>query len=209
MEQGRGACEYLVAGLLLVSRRAIPTRPYRLPVDAVHTTSRRTGTADGANMGALDRGELATRSGEDQGLRRHPSRGHVVLPGPWDEQYGKGAAAERSGELVWQLSRTDDGGQSWQLAAPAHRGTSLTISGTSSTKTCVVGVRAKNDAGYSNWGEINCGLILWRWMTTRIRVEACHATLPSLNRPTRQRSSRPSGRIGHRSVVSASEIIVI
>ena len=51
----------------------------------------------------------------------------------------------------YHVTYTGDNGVSWQLGASEHVGTSLTISGVDSTKTYMVGVRAKNVAGYSDW----------------------------------------------------------
>ena len=51
----------------------------------------------------------------------------------------------------YHVTYTGDNGTSWQLAALEHSGTSLTINGVDSSKTYMVGVRAKNAAGYSGW----------------------------------------------------------
>ena len=51
----------------------------------------------------------------------------------------------------YHVTYTSDNGASWQLAALEHTGTSLTISGVDSTKTYIVGVRAKNAGGASGW----------------------------------------------------------
>ena len=55
-----------------------------------------------------------------------------------------------SGATYYHVTYSDNGKQSWQLAALDHAGTSITFNG-DNTKTYVVGVRAKNDAGGSNW----------------------------------------------------------
>ena len=51
----------------------------------------------------------------------------------------------------YHVTYTSDNGTSWQLGALEHVGTSLTINGVDSTKTYLVGVRAKNAAGASGW----------------------------------------------------------
>ena len=51
----------------------------------------------------------------------------------------------------YHVTYTDNNGASWQLAALEYAGTSLTINGVDSTKTYLVGVRAKNTAGTSGW----------------------------------------------------------
>ena len=51
----------------------------------------------------------------------------------------------------YHVTYTSDNGTSWQLAALEHSGTSLTISGVDSSKTYIVGVRAKNAGGASGW----------------------------------------------------------
>ncbi len=55
-----------------------------------------------------------------------------------------------SGATSYHVTYSDNGKQSWQLAALNHTSTSITFNG-DNTKTYVVGVRAKNDAGGSNW----------------------------------------------------------
>ena len=51
----------------------------------------------------------------------------------------------------YHVTYTDSNGASWQLATLEHAGTSLTINGVDSSKTYMVGVRAKNAAGASGW----------------------------------------------------------
>ena len=51
----------------------------------------------------------------------------------------------------YHVTYTDNNGTSWQLAALEHTDTSLTINGVDSSKTYLVGVRAKNAAGSSGW----------------------------------------------------------
>ena len=51
----------------------------------------------------------------------------------------------------YHVTYSDNNGTSWQLAALEHTGTSLTINGVDNSKTYIVGVRAKNAAGYSGW----------------------------------------------------------
>ena len=51
----------------------------------------------------------------------------------------------------YHVTYTGDNGASWQLAALEHTGTSLTINGVDSSKTYLVGVRAKNAGGSSGW----------------------------------------------------------
>ena len=51
----------------------------------------------------------------------------------------------------YHVTYTGDNATSWQLGAADHTGTSLTINGVDSTKTYIVGVRAKNAAGGSGW----------------------------------------------------------
>ena len=51
----------------------------------------------------------------------------------------------------YHVTYTGDNGASWQLAALEHSGTSLTINDVDSTKTYMVGVRAKNAGGASGW----------------------------------------------------------
>ena len=58
-------------------------------------------------------------------------------------------AAERA--ATYHVTYTDDGGQSWQLAALKHQGTALTIDNADASKTYVVAVRAINSAGEGSW----------------------------------------------------------
>ena len=58
-------------------------------------------------------------------------------------------AAERAAS--YHVTYSDDGGQSWMLAALKRKGTSLTIDNVDAGKTYVVGVRAENAAGFSGW----------------------------------------------------------
>ena len=51
----------------------------------------------------------------------------------------------------YHVTYTSDNGASWQLAALEHTGTSLTINGVDSSKTYIVGIRAKNAGGASGW----------------------------------------------------------
>ena len=51
----------------------------------------------------------------------------------------------------YHVTYTGNNGVLWQLAALEHTGTSLTINGVDSSKTYLVGVRAKNAAGSSGW----------------------------------------------------------
>ena len=51
----------------------------------------------------------------------------------------------------YHVTYTGDNGTSWQLGAFEYTNTSLTINGVDSTKTYIVGVRAKNAGGYSGW----------------------------------------------------------
>ncbi len=55
-----------------------------------------------------------------------------------------------AGATSYHVTYTDDGAQSWQLAALSHTGTSITFSA-DNAKTYIVGVRAKNSSGGSNW----------------------------------------------------------
>ena len=55
-----------------------------------------------------------------------------------------------SGATSYHVTYTDDGAQSWQLAALDHAATSITITADNS-KTYIVGVRAKNAQGGSGW----------------------------------------------------------
>ncbi len=55
-----------------------------------------------------------------------------------------------SGATGYHVTYTDNGAQSWQLAALDHAGTSITIA-VANSSTYIVGVRAKNEAGGSNW----------------------------------------------------------
>ena len=55
-----------------------------------------------------------------------------------------------SGATSYHVTYTDDGAQSWQLAALNHASTSITIT-TDNAKTYIVGVRAKNAQGGSGW----------------------------------------------------------
>ena len=55
-----------------------------------------------------------------------------------------------SGATSYHVTYSDNGAQSWQLAALDHASTSITISA-DNTKTYVVGVRAKNAQGGSGW----------------------------------------------------------
>ena len=56
-----------------------------------------------------------------------------------------------SGADDYHVTYSGDGGASWELAAKAHTGTSMTISGIDSAKTYIVGVRSHNSAGYGGW----------------------------------------------------------
>ena len=60
-------------------------------------------------------------------------------------------ASERAAS--YHVTYSDDGGQSWHLAALAHEGTSLTIDNADASKTYVVGVRAGNAFGFSGWTD--------------------------------------------------------
>ena len=51
----------------------------------------------------------------------------------------------------YHVTYSGNNGTSWQLGALEHSGTSLTISGVDSSKTYIVGVRAKNAGGASGW----------------------------------------------------------
>ena len=51
----------------------------------------------------------------------------------------------------YHVTYSGDSGTSWQLAVLEHSGTSLAITGVDSSKTYIVGVRAKNAGGYSDW----------------------------------------------------------
>ena len=55
-----------------------------------------------------------------------------------------------SGATSYHVTYTGDGAQSWQLAAIDHTSTSIVISA-DNTKTYIVGVRAKNAQGGSQW----------------------------------------------------------
>ena len=55
-----------------------------------------------------------------------------------------------SGATSYHVTYTDDGAQSWQLAALDHAGTSITFDA-DNAKSYIVGVRAKNASGASNW----------------------------------------------------------
>ena len=55
-----------------------------------------------------------------------------------------------SGATSYHVTYTDDGAQSWQLAALDHTKTSIRID-VDNGKTYIVGVRAKNEHGGSNW----------------------------------------------------------
>ena len=54
------------------------------------------------------------------------------------------------GATSYHVTYTGNGAQSWQLAALGHTGSSITIS-VDNAKTYIVGVRAKNSAGGSDW----------------------------------------------------------
>ena len=58
-------------------------------------------------------------------------------------------AAERAAS--YHVTYSDDGGQSWLLAAASHPGTSLTIADADASKTYIVGVRAGNAGGFGGW----------------------------------------------------------
>ena len=74
------------------------------------------------------------------------SRSNGAIAVSWD------AAA---GATKYHVTYTDNGGQSWSLAALEHSATSITISGADDDKAYVVGVRAGNDAGWSGWTNSN------------------------------------------------------
>ena len=59
------------------------------------------------------------------------------------------------GATKYHVTYTDNGGQSWSLAALEHNTNSITISGADDDKAYVVGVRAGNDAGWSGWVNSN------------------------------------------------------
>ena len=52
---------------------------------------------------------------------------------------------------TYHVTYSGDNAQSWSLGAASHSGIRLTISGVDSTKGYLVGVRARNALGYSNW----------------------------------------------------------
>ena len=60
-----------------------------------------------------------------------------------------------AGATKYHVTYTDNGGQSWSLAALEHNTNSITISGADDDKAYVVGVRAGNDAGWSGWVNSN------------------------------------------------------
>ena len=51
----------------------------------------------------------------------------------------------------YHVTYTNDGGQSWRLAALNHAGSSIDISGVDNAKSYIVGVRAGNAGGWSGW----------------------------------------------------------
>ena len=61
-----------------------------------------------------------------------------------------------SGATSYHVTYTDNNAESWQLAALDHTDTTITITA-DNDKSYIVGVRAKNGAGGSNW--VNSGLI--------------------------------------------------
>ena len=56
-----------------------------------------------------------------------------------------------SGATKYHVTYTNNGGQSWKLAALNHAGSSIAISGVDNGKSYVVGVRAGNATGWSGW----------------------------------------------------------
>ena len=69
------------------------------------------------------------------------TRADGTLTASWDAS---------SGATSYHVTYTDNGAQSWQLAALDHAGTSITIA-VANGSTYIVGVRAKNDGGGSGW----------------------------------------------------------
>ena len=60
-----------------------------------------------------------------------------------------------TGATKYHVTYTDNGGQSWSLAAIDHGSASITIDSVDSTKSYVVGVRAGNAWGWSGWTNSN------------------------------------------------------
>ena len=56
-----------------------------------------------------------------------------------------------SGATKYHVTYTDDGGQSWSLAASNHAGSNIDIGGVDNAKSYIVGVRAGNADGWSGW----------------------------------------------------------
>ena len=56
-----------------------------------------------------------------------------------------------SGATSYHVTYTSDNGKSWSLAAFDHTQTSIAISGVDDAKAYIVGVRARNDNGWSGW----------------------------------------------------------
>ena len=55
---------------------------------------------------------------------------------------------------TYHITYSSDGGNSWSLAALNHPNNSITISGVDNSKSYIVGVRARNSGGDSDWRNI-------------------------------------------------------
>ena len=70
------------------------------------------------------------------------TRGDGTVTATWDAP---------GGATKYHVTYTDNGAQSWSLAALEHTTNSITISNADNSKTYVVGVRAGNQHGWSGW----------------------------------------------------------
>ena len=122
----------------------------------------------GLENGATYRVRAQAQNGAGWGRHSWPLA-EITLPAPQPQPPASvaGVSASRSngsiavswnpaaGATKYHVTYTDNGGQSWSLAALEHSATSITISGADDDKAYVVGVRAGNAAGWSGWTNSN------------------------------------------------------
>ena len=120
----------------------------------------------GLENGATYRVRAQAQNGAGWGRHSWPLA-EITLPAPQPPASVASVSASRSngaiavswnaaaGATKYHVTYTDNGGQSWSLAALEHNTNSITISGADDDKAYIVGVRAGNAAGWSGWVNSN------------------------------------------------------
>ena len=120
----------------------------------------------GLENGATYRVRAQAQNGAGWGQYSWPLA-EITLPAPQPPGSVGSVSASRSngsiavswdaaaGAIKYHVTYTDNGGQSWSLAALEHATNSITISGADDDKAYIVGVRAGNAAGWSGWVNSN------------------------------------------------------